>query len=533
MRYKLGLKPVATQPRVRLCAYYTNDLPSVDSLKYPFGHADAIQPEMFCNDVVGDCISPDTKVLTASLDWVAAGSLRVGDKLLGFDELPPDHNKNGRNGRRFTECEVVRADVVSRPCYKLTFEDGTEVIASSGHRWLVSSTVQGELKCQRWQRTEDLRPEAPRQTRVIKPLETWKTDQSWAAGYLAGAFDGEGNIVTSVSNCVERTRVIGGVSFAQTDNEMLHQTELALKECGFEITWKKSRRHNIPRVDGSPRKDITNLTVGGKAQFLRFMGSIRPRRLLAKMDGSYGVIPGRSVALVSKEFIGDHPVVMLDTSSRTYFANGLASHNCAIAGSIEEVRLANALRGVTVNFTDDTAVENYSAITGYDGDPATDCGTDVHQLYDYRQSTGIVDADGNYHKIVAYAGLTPGDFDELLVALSLFDMVGIGIEVPDYCDTQFQSGQPWHVVPGQHRIEGQHYIPVVGGADQNHATVYTWGAQQGITRKFYERFNTVAVVALTEELFTNGETPEGVDMQQLAADLPQFNTGPVMHKAPQ
>lgn len=114
--------------------------------------------------------------------------------------------------------------------------------------------------------------------------------------------------------------------------------------------------------------------------------------------------------------------------------------DCAIAGSIEEVRLANALRGVTVNFTDETAVQNYSAITGFDpDDPSTDQGTDVHDLYQYRKTTGIVDADGNYHKILAYAGLTPGDFDELLIALSLFDMVGIGIQVPDYAEDQFAA----------------------------------------------------------------------------------------------
>jgi hypothetical protein len=43
--------------------------------------------------------------------------------------------------------------------------------------------------------------------------------------------------------------------------------------------------------------------------------------------------------------------------------------------------------------------------------------------------------------------------------------------------------------------------------------------------------NTVAVIALTEELFTDGKSPEGVDMEKLAADLPEFNTGPVMAKA--
>lgn len=207
--------------------------------------------------------------------------------------------------------------------------------------------------------------------------------------------------------------------------------------------------------------------------------------------------------------------------------------DCAIAGSIEEVRLANALRGVTVPFTDETAVLNYSAATGYNpDDPSTDQGTDVHELYEFRKTTGIVDANGTAHKIIAYAGLTPGDFDELLVALSLFDMVGIGIQVPDYCQTQFESGQPWHLVHGIHPIEGGHYISVCGATDRMTAQLYTWGAVQGITQPFYARYNTVAVVALTEELFNNDKSPEGIDMEKLQADLPQLNTGPVMEKAP-
>jgi hypothetical protein len=204
--------------------------------------------------------------------------------------------------------------------------------------------------------------------------------------------------------------------------------------------------------------------------------------------------------------------------------------DCAIAGSIEEVRLANALRGVTVNFTDATALANYSAITGYNpDDPSTDGGTDVHQLYDYRKTTGIVDADGQYHKIVAYAGLTPGDWDELLIALSMFDMVGIGIQVQDYCEQQFEDGQPWSLERGFHQTVGGHYIPVVGATDINTAQLYTWGSIGGITKPFYEKFSTVSVVALTDEIFEQGKTPEGLDAAQLAQDLTEFN-GNVMSR---
>lgn len=205
--------------------------------------------------------------------------------------------------------------------------------------------------------------------------------------------------------------------------------------------------------------------------------------------------------------------------------------DCAIAGSIEEVRLANAIRGVTVNFTDTEALKNYSAITGYNpDDPDSDQGTDVHQLYQWRQSTGLVDADGAYHKIVGYAGLTPGDWDELLIALSLFQMVGIGIKVPSYCEEQFEEGQAWHLEHGLQHIEGGHYIPVVNAPNDKQAGLFTWGGNGGITQAFYEKMNTVAVVALTEEMFATGST--GVDFESLSNDLPSFNTGPVMGKAP-
>ncbi|PIJ36726.1 hypothetical protein BMW24_003405 [Mycobacterium heckeshornense] len=216
--------------------------------------------------------------------------------------------------------------------------------------------------------------------------------------------------------------------------------------------------------------------------------------------------------------------------------------DCAIAGSIEEIRQVNALRGVTVNFTDETAVENYSAITGYvpgdeltnpDAPPnPTDQGTDVGELYDYRRSAGIVDADGKRHKIVAYAGLTPGDWDEMLIALSLFEVVGIGIQVPDYAEAQFEAGQAWHLIPGRHSIEGGHYIPVWGASDRNTAQLPTWGGDGAITAPFFAAYNTVAVVALTEEMFTAGKSPAGIDFDKLSGDLRKLDTGPVLAPTP-
>lgn len=201
--------------------------------------------------------------------------------------------------------------------------------------------------------------------------------------------------------------------------------------------------------------------------------------------------------------------------------------DCAIAGSIEEIRLLNAERGVTVPFSDTTAVTNYSAVTGYDpADPSTDGGTDVHDLYEYRQKTGFIDDAGQRHKLAVYVGLTPGDWDELVQALYLFTTVGLGINVPDYAQDQFADGGPWDVKRGHHQIVGGHYIPAVA-RDGDIVSIITWGAVLGMTQRFYEHFNNIAVVHLTDEMLTGGKTIDGFDRDALVADLQQFNTGQV------
>jgi hypothetical protein len=209
---------------------------------------------------------------------------------------------------------------------------------------------------------------------------------------------------------------------------------------------------------------------------------------------------------------------------------------CAIAGSFEEIRWLNAANGKTVNFTDQTAVQTYTDITGYNpDDPDTDQGTDVHQLFDYRKNTGITDADGDIHTLIDYVGLTPGDWQEAMIALSLFGVVSIGLRITDYAEPQFEAGQPWHLIPGRHKVVGGHYVPLVSRSAANTAGLYTWGALGGIDADYYTSNNLVAVVSITKEMFT----PQGkeafngaIDFDQLSAALPQLNTGQVSGRKP-
>ena len=76
----------------------------------------------------GKALALDTPLPTPS-GWTVMGDVQVGDMLLDENGLP---------------CTVVAATdvLLDRPCFELTFSDGTSVIADGEHEWL-TTTEQG------------------------------------------------------------------------------------------------------------------------------------------------------------------------------------------------------------------------------------------------------------------------------------------------------------------------------------------------------------------------------------------------------
>lgn len=253
-----------------------------------------------------NCPVPETLILTADLRHVPAGDLKVGDKLVGFDEERPGKGKH----RRLKESEVLGVDRAVSPCYKLTFSDGTTVTCSDNHRWLV--TTAGRRT--EWKTTENLEPTDT----VFKVSDIWGYEEDYRTGYLAAAYEGEGHFT--------RGQLVG---FSQRDNVMLTKVRKMLEELGFS-TWERN--------ETGTNNDVIVLNIaGGRSEIMRFLGQVRPERLLDKLDISQLGTIGRHARpqdgfvhphLVSKEFVGDREVVVLETSTQTYVAEGLASHNC-------------------------------------------------------------------------------------------------------------------------------------------------------------------------------------------------------------
>lgn len=251
------------------------------------------------------CEPPFTKVLREDLRWVPMSDLKVGDKVVSFDE----EKRGGRNNcRAFRTGTVLSTGRKILPSMKITLENGKVLHCTPNHKWLVQRTP-GQTNA--WWEAQQLRPG----DRLMRVMDEWEDDNSYEAGYLAAAFDGEGSLV---SHHREGWRL----DFAQRDNAMRRQVQEYLTLKGFSY-WDAGR-------EGSCK----NLGMAHKQTVCKFLGSIRPVRLLGKVNiDNLGRMTGLEyVPVVSVEYEPDQEMVTLSIDAKTYLAEGYASHNTSETG---------------------------------------------------------------------------------------------------------------------------------------------------------------------------------------------------------
>jgi Rad3-related DNA helicase len=267
------------------------------------------------------CLTPDMRVLTADLRWIPSGDVKEGDVLAGFDEESPSTNRS----RQWRKSVVTGCFRYKKPCYKLTLEDGAEVKCSIDHMWLVTNPAHGH----KWAKTDNLR--VPSSTCKLssylgRVLDIWSEGRDWRSGYIAAAFDGEGSLCHTI-NIWNR----GGpntniaLAFTQTDNEMLYKLMDILRE--EQINFRHYKSDPKPPV-GRKRKCKNNVNITGREDILRMLGWSRPVRLLPKFDVErVGSLRVSRTKIVEREYIGFQEVVVMETTTRTFIAEGFASHN--------------------------------------------------------------------------------------------------------------------------------------------------------------------------------------------------------------
>lgn len=251
------------------------------------------------------CVGPDELILAANLRHVPAREVYEGMELVGFDEQRVGHR------RRFRKAKVLAVSRSRKPCYRLHLSDGTSVVCSLVHSWL----------CARgnrigWLQSDRMRM-GSRKSSIIKLCDVWSEERSYEAGYLAAAVDGEGWFSQKQSK--QYNGVTTKLGFSQNKNVMLDTVKDYLRKYGFRFKQKRHGRDHCARIELYNRPDV-----------LSFLGLFRPKRLLALFDPDMlgTITSSRTVDVIEREFIGEHEVVSITTSTKTLIVNGLASHNC-------------------------------------------------------------------------------------------------------------------------------------------------------------------------------------------------------------
>ena len=251
---------------------------------------------------VDGCVVEGTRILKSNLEYVPSYELEIGDELIGFSDT--------LNNPKLCRSIVTFAQRATKHCYKIDTDKGP-ISVTTDHPFLVRD-IQRKTKglSKRWVKADEL----VRGDQVVW-LGKWKTERSWEAGYLAGQFDGEGT-----AGKYEDTRRL---AYYQTHQEFDYITKL-LEDRNYTVGISSRSRKEEWKECGCA------LINGGYIEQLRFIGSIRPKRLLRNAHVLWEDSPmnGLGNAIVKKvTYIGKQYITALSTSTQTYIADGYLSHN--------------------------------------------------------------------------------------------------------------------------------------------------------------------------------------------------------------
>lgn len=249
------------------------------------------------------CLAPHTKVLTEEFIWKEIKDIRVGETLIGFPEQDRIHD-----AATFQPSSVEKTKRLRKDCLEILTTEGV-VRCSKDHMWKVSTGTSPLM----WKRSDELQVG----WNFSKVMEVWDTPQSIEAGWMAGFLDGEGYL----SNGSQ----IGVGQNADGDNKVCYEKALKMFDqylVNTENRINKSRRCYKIRPAG--------LRTGWQA-----VGVFQPDRLKAKLKRSYMNTSIRSkrnrkVEILEIRDIGIQEVVAIQTSTKTFLAEGFLSHNCQL-----------------------------------------------------------------------------------------------------------------------------------------------------------------------------------------------------------
>lgn len=288
------------------------------------------------------CLDPDTKVLTADLRWVRIDDLKVGDEVVACDEgeTPEERRKrqakavaDNRKGIRRPKVaghknrpeRKMRTAVVEAkwetfgPAIEIIFEDGRRLVSSPEHKFL-RKTRSGVDPL--WDESKNLMIGDE-----IRSVTTPWGESTYEDGWFGGFLDGEG--------CISKPSEPGtDVCVAQRFNVALDRARKYLVDRGYAYREEIDTRGVTP--NGKLGKDpVAKLFIGRGEELFRLMGQTRPSRFISRRWWEGKCLPGKRSAstktwakIVSIRLLPAQKLIDIQTSTRTFIAEGLVTHNC-------------------------------------------------------------------------------------------------------------------------------------------------------------------------------------------------------------
>ncbi len=250
-----------------------------------------------------DCVSPETRLLDTNLRWIKAENISQGQKLIGFDE---DNGGEKGQRRKLHSSLVESVKTLRKVGMRLTLSNGVNLVCSTDHGFLVPTGINGGGTVWRHGFSlkigDRLKVGAP----LIQPEYTF--DDGWMGGFL----DGEGY-------CAKTSSESDGfcLGWSQLPGPVHDRACLMMKS----IT---DRGYFNQRNDGTV---LTSKFTQWPA--LHAMMQFRPERLIAKRawEGASITQEPEYVYVTSIDWLGMIDVISIQTSTHTFIAEGICSHN--------------------------------------------------------------------------------------------------------------------------------------------------------------------------------------------------------------
>lgn len=189
-----------------------------------------INPYRGCTHACLYCIAGDTPVLMADGSHRPIAKLRVGDEIYGTERRGAD--------RRYVRTEVRAHWSSVKPAYRVTLEDGTELIASGDHRFL---SPRGWKHVAGSQQGAEQRPHLTTGVSLLgtgRFVEPPLRSEDYERGYLCGLIGGDGDLGSYCDDRPDRASpsVVHRFRLALADSEALERAERYLRTRGVVST---------------------------------------------------------------------------------------------------------------------------------------------------------------------------------------------------------------------------------------------------------------------------------------------------------